>query len=216
MRGYWLKIALGAVAIFAIGMGIVSAFEAGRRNVEEVVEGTGPITVPLAFIPLNVDGARLGTLRRVKVFRDSLQQPTRIEATVSVGDSTALARLAGCILAIDSADARGNVRPNHYRCLAAADTGGSDLVSFGDLLIRERTERFPLFAPRAQVEEVTSSFGPSVSASDSAAGDSLEREEARVEAIADSMAEVAESLHQAEMERIDSVRQSVFQGREEQ
>jgi hypothetical protein len=96
------------------------------------------------------------------------------------------------------------------------DTSGSDLVAFGDLLIRDRTERFPLFAPRAQVEEVTASFGPSVSASDSAAGDSLEREEARVEALADSMAEAAESLHQAEMERIDSVRQSVFQGRGEQ
>jgi hypothetical protein len=214
MRGYWLKIALGALAIFAIGMGIVSAFKAGRRNVEEVVEGTGPITVPLAFIPLNVDGARLGTLRRVKIFRDSVQQPTRIEATVSVGDSSALARLAECILAIDTADARGNVRPNHYRCVGAGDTAGSDLVAFGDLLIRDRTERFALYAPRAQVEEVTASFGPSVSAGDSAVGDSLEREEERIEAIADSMAEAADSLHQVELERIDSIRQSVFQGRE--
>ncbi|MGE5925884.1 MAG: hypothetical protein ACM357_00905 [Gemmatimonadota bacterium] len=216
MRGYWLKIALGALAIFAIGMGIVSVFEVGRRNVEAVVEGTGPITVPLAFVPLNVDGARLGTLRRVRVYRDSLQRPTRIEATISGADSAGLARLADCVLAIDSADVRGNVRPNHYRCLGAGDTAGADLVTFGELLIRDRTERFSLFAPRAQVEEVTSSFGPSVSASDSAAGDSLEREEARIEAIADSMAEAADSLHQVEMERIDSVRQSVFQRREGQ
>ena len=211
MRGYWLRIALGAAVVFAVGMLIVSAFDAGRRNVEAVVEGTGPITVPLAFIPLNLDGERLGTFRRVTIYRDSLQNPTRIEATVSMGDTTSLSRLAGCVIAIDSADLQGNVRPNHYRCLTAGDTAGSDLVTFGDLLIRHRTERFPLYAPREQVEEVTSSFGPSVSASDSAAGDSLEREEHRVEALADSMAEAAESLHQAEMERIDSIRRSVIQ-----
>lgn len=211
MRGYWIRIALGAAVVFAIGMGIVSAFRAGRRNVEHVVDGTGPITVPLAFIPLNLDGEKLGTFRRVTIYRDSLQNPTRIEATVSMGDTASLARLAECVIAIDSADAQGKVRPNHYRCLAAGDTAGSDLVTFGDLLVRERTERFPLFALRSQVEEVTSSFGPSASASDSAAGDSLEREELRVDALADSMAEAAESLHQAEMERIDSIRRSVIQ-----
>ena len=211
MRGYWIRIALGAAVVFAIGMGIVSAFRAGRRNVEHVVDGTGPITVPLAFIPLNLDGEKLGTFRRVTIYRDSLQNPTRIEATVSMGDTASLARLAECVIAIDSADAQGKVRPNHYRCLAAGDTAGSDLVTFGDLLVRERTERFPLFALRSQVEEVTSSFGPSASASDSAAGDSLEREEVRVDALADSMAEAAESLHQAEMERIDSIRRSVIQ-----
>lgn len=211
MRGYWLRIALGAAVVFAIGMGIVSAFEVGRRNVEEVVEGTGPIMVPLAFIPLNLDGQKLGTFRRVRIYRDSLQNPTRIEATVSMGDTAALTRLAGCVIAIDSADAQGKVRPNHYRCLSADDTAGADLATFGDLLVRDRTERFPLFALRSQIEEVTSSFGPSVSASDSAVGDSLEREEHRVEALADSMAEAAESLHQAEMERIDSIRRSVIQ-----
>ena len=211
MRGYWIRIALGAAVVFAIGMGIVSAFRVGRRNVEHVVDGTGPITVPLAFIPLNLDGEKLGTFRRVTIYRDSLQNPTRIEATVSMGDTASLARLAECVIAIDSADAQGKVRPNHYRCLAAGDTAGSDLVTFGDLLVRERTERFPLFALRSQVEEVTSSFGPSASASDSAAGDSLEREELRVDALADSMAEAAESLHQAEMERIDSIRRSVIQ-----
>ncbi|HEX6091392.1 MAG TPA: hypothetical protein VFZ13_14650 [Gemmatimonadales bacterium] len=211
MRGYWLKIALGAAAIFAVGMIIVSAFDAGRRNVEAVVEGTGPITFPLAFIPLNLDGAKVGTLRRVTVYRDSLQQPTRIEATISMGDTAGLARLAGCVLAIDSADASGNIRPHHYRCLSPSDTAGADLVSFGNLHIRERTETFPLFAPRAQVEEVTSSFGPNATASDSAVGDSLEAEEARVEALADSMAEAADSLHDLEMQRIDSLRRSVFQ-----
>lgn len=211
MRGYWLKIALGAAAVFAIGMVLVSAFDVGRRNVEAVVEGTGPITIPLAFIPLSLDGAKLGTFRRVTIFRDSLQQPTRVEATVSLGDTAALARLAGCILAIDTVNAQGEVKPNQYRCLGSADTAGADLVAFGQLLIRDRTESFPLYAPREQVAEVTTSFGPSVTASDSVTGDSLEAEEARVEALADSMAEAADSAHTIEMQRIDSIRQSVNQ-----
>lgn len=211
MRGYWLRIALGAAAVFAIGMVLVSAFDVGRRNVEAVVEGTGPITIPLAFIPLDLDGARLGTLRRVTIFRDSLQQPTRVEATVSLGDTAALARLAECILAIDTANAQGEVRPNQYRCLRPADTAGADLVAFGQLLIRDRTESFSLYAPREQVAEVTTSFGPSVSASDSVTADSLEAEEERVEALADSMAEAADSAHMIEMQRIDSIRRSVSQ-----
>lgn len=211
MRGYWLKIAAGAAIIFGIGMAFVSAFEVGRENVEQVVEGTGPIAIPLAFIPFNLDGGKLGTLRRVTVYRDSLQTPTRIEVTASIGDSAAHTRLAGCVIAVEAADSSGNVRPNHYRCLAAADTVGADLVTFGDLLVRGHDLRFPLFAPREQVAEVTSEFGPGVTAGDSAAGDSLELEEARVEVLADSMAAVAESLHDAEMARIDSIRRSVGQ-----
>jgi hypothetical protein len=209
MRGYWLKIALGAAAVFAVGMFVVGMFDMGRSRVEEIAEGTGPISFPLAFVPFDLDGERVGTLRRVTVFRDSVQRPTSIELSISVADSAVIERLGACVLAIQEANAQGNYEPHRYRCLAAVDTAGRDLVAFGELSFRDHDgPEFPLHAPRAVVEEVKGNFGPSAEASDSILADSAEQERDRIEALADSMTEAAESLHQREMERIDSIRRA--------
>ena len=208
MRGYWLKIALGAAAIFVVGMFFVRLFDMGRSHVEEIAEGTGPITFPLALVPFDLDGARLGPLRRVTVFRDSVQQPTSIELTISVNDTASIGRLGACVLAISEPNAKGNYEPHRYRCLAAADTAGLDLVPFGELSFRDHDGELPLHAPRAVVEEVKGNFGPHAERSDSLLADSAEQERERIEALADSMTEAAESLHVREMERIDSIRRA--------
>src|SRR5688500_13038864 len=98
MRTYWLKIMLGALAVFAVGMVIVTMVKSAGRNVEAIAEGTGPITIPLALLPFEIDGQRAGTLRRLRIFRDSLQEPTRVEVLISVPDSVSSDRFASCIL----------------------------------------------------------------------------------------------------------------------
>jgi hypothetical protein len=47
MRNYWLRIVLGAAAIFIVGMIGVSLVRGGIAKVNSVVEGDGPITIPL-------------------------------------------------------------------------------------------------------------------------------------------------------------------------
>jgi hypothetical protein len=208
MRSYWLKIVFGAAAIFAVGMLVVNVVKVGRDNVEAIAEGTGPISIPLFFVPLRVDGERVGTLRRLTVFRDSLQAPTRVEAHVNLADTLQLARLAGCILTIEQGAREGNVHPLSYVCRSAGDTVGADLVDFGTLEIRGRSESYLLYAPRAQVEEVVRDFGRNASASDSLARDSAEAERLRLQATADSIRAEAESLHRRAMERADSIQES--------
>lgn len=208
MRSYWLKIFLGAAAIFAAGMLVVNVVKVGRENVEAISEGTGPISIPLFFVPLRVDGERLGTFRRLTVFRDSLQAPSRIEAHVNLADTMQLARLAACVLTIEQGAREGNVHPTSYVCRSPADTVGADLIDFGSLEIRGRSESFLLYAPRAQVEEVIRDFGRNASASDSLARDSAEAERIRLEATADSIRAEAESLHRRAMERADSIQES--------
>ncbi|HLS47637.1 MAG TPA: hypothetical protein VK012_03905, partial [Gemmatimonadales bacterium] len=176
-----------------------------------IADGTGPITIPLAFIPLTVDGTRLGTFRRVTIYRDSLQRPTRIEASISGTDSAGLARLAECVIAIDASNPE-KIEPHRYTCLDPADTAGADLVDFGDLDIRDHDAEFLLYAPRAQVEELRNGFGSNATVSDSLAEDSVETERERIRAVADSMEGAADSIHRAEMERIDSIRRAAMPG----
>lgn len=209
MRNYWLRIALGAFAIFAVGMLIVGGSKKARRSVEEIAEGTGPITVPLAFLPFEIDGQRAGTLRRLRVFRDSLQEPTRLEVQVSVSDSSAVQRFAACILAIEAHNDK--VQPNDFRCLTATDTAGRDLVQFGDVELRGYPGSYALYAPREHVENLKRNSESSLQ---------VEEQRARAEAdsvrsiqyeIADSLRERADSVHQAAVEQAESLRQSALQ-----
>ena len=50
MRNYWLRILFGAVAIFAVGMVGVTLGRQGMGRVRGVVEGSGPITLPIPFV----------------------------------------------------------------------------------------------------------------------------------------------------------------------
>ena len=74
MRNYWLKILLGALGIFAVGMIGVTMVRSGIAKVNSVVHGDGPITIPLGLIPFALAGERLGKLDHVTLHREA---PTR-------------------------------------------------------------------------------------------------------------------------------------------
>ena len=206
MRNYWLKIMFGALAIFAVGMLIVTGSRAARSSVEEIADGTGPITVPLAFVPFEIDGQRAGTLRRLRVFRDSLQEPTRLEVQVSVPDSSAVQRFSACILAIEPQNDK--VQPNDFRCLTAADTAGRDLVQFGEVELRGYGGAYALYAPRDKVDELKRSSESHITGEEErarAAADSVRDQQFEV---ADSLREHADSVHQAAMQQAESLRRA--------
>ena len=205
MRNYWLKIGFWAFAIFAVGMLIVTGSKKARTSVEEIAEGTGPITVPLAFVPFEIDGQRAGTLRRLRIFRDSLQEPSRIEVQVSVADSGAVEHFAACILAIE---AQGDkVQPNDFRCLAAADTAGRDLVQFGDVELRGYPGSYALYAPREHVENLKRNSESAVQAEEARGQVEAESIRTHQNEMADSIRELADSVHQAAIEQAESLRQ---------
>ena len=54
MRSYWLRILLGAFAVFAIGMLGVTMVRRGRNKVEAVFAGAGPLTIPTPFVPFQL------------------------------------------------------------------------------------------------------------------------------------------------------------------
>lgn len=192
MRTYWLKILLGAAAVFAVGMVVRAMVRSARTHVEAVSEGTGPITIPMAFVPFKIDGQRAGTFRQVRIFRDSLQDPTRVEVLISVADSVSSERFSDCILGVQGDS--GKVVPNEFRCLTAADTAGKGLVQVGALELRGRTGNFPLFAPAASVEEFRRGSAERLSADEQQARDLADSIR---EARADSIHAYADSVHEA-------------------
>ena len=200
MRSYWLRIALGALGVFAVGMLLVTMIRGGRARVEEIAEGTGPISIPMAFVPLEVGGERMGTLRNLRIFRDSAQNPIRIEVSVQMADSMNLARLGACILQV----ADSSEQPNNLRCLSTADSVGRDLVPFGEIRIRNRTEVFPFYMTRAQVADLQSPDGGTRMA-ESAAEASSEAEQNQ-RRLADSIRATMDSASEALRDSADAIR----------
>jgi hypothetical protein len=164
MRSYWMRIVLGAVAIFAIGIVGVTLFRRGRDTVTEVVTGSGPLDIPLAFVPFQLDGNKLGTVERLTINREAPRKLSSVHVEVKLEDSLLAQGLAGCRLAAnidsDSAAPRGdaNVRVERvgerpFFFCAASD---SALIPFGTVTLNPGDVTVPLLLPHTLVEKLQS------------------------------------------------------------
>lgn len=191
MRNYWLRIALGAAAIFTVGMIGVTLARQGVGRVRNVVEGTGPLTVPVAFIPFKLDGQKLGTVSRVVLQRDAPKQISSVELQIKLADSAVARGLAGCRLAANLDDEHtphdshvkiGPLSHSVFTCLHPNDSAGG-FQQFGNAVFLPGGVSVPLLLPRDIADDLQQgNFG-----SDS--DDSLSDE---AEAKADSATEAAE------------------------
>jgi hypothetical protein len=224
MRDYWMRIVLGAMAIFTVGMIGVALIRRGMTGVREVAEGTGPITLPVMFVPFKLDGQKLGTVHRVVLHRDAPKRISSVELEVTLSDSILARGLEGCRLLanLDDKGSRdvevrvGSISRGVFSCLH-----GDDSTSGFHAVFQPGNVSVPLLLPRDIVNDLRESDIASESQ------DSLEAitesiAEA-VEARADSISSVAEaqadsilqrnerlvdSLRREGMRRADSARQS--------
>jgi hypothetical protein len=184
MRNYWLRIVLGATAIFAVGMIGVSLVRGGIAKVSSVVEGDGPITIPLGLIPFVLSGEKLGNLDHVTLHRDSPSHVSEVELEVDLGDSLLAEGLSGCRLAAnfegDHTDPGVNIKvrrdqgdKNTFRCVPG-DSVPADLVEYGTAILQPGEVELPLFLPLDVVNELQSlDFGDDSAAM--ASGDSAQQ-----------------------------------------
>lgn len=180
MRSYWLKILLGALGVFAVGMIGVSLVRGGIAKVNSVVEGEGPITIPLRLIPFVLAGERLGNLDRVTLHRESPTHVSEVELVVDLSDSLLAQGLSGCHLVAnlngDQTDPGVNIEVNRedgpaFSCVAE-DSMPDGVVEYGVATLNPGEIEVPLFLPADLVAELQSlSFGRGDSAG--AAGDTL-------------------------------------------
>jgi hypothetical protein len=155
MRNYWLRILLGAVAIFTVGMVGVTLARQGMGRVRGVVEGSGPISLPVAFLPFKLDGEKIGNIQRIKILRNAPNQVRSVHLQVRLADSVSPSRLDPCILVAQSFE---NISSETtVLCSDAEDTVGEDLAAVGEININRSNRSFRLFMSRDAIRELTDS-----------------------------------------------------------
>ena len=235
MRSYWMRIALGALAIFTVGMIGRALINRGIGSVKGVVEGSGPLSIPLAFIPFELSGNKLGTFERVTLERTAPRSVSSVRIEVKLGDSTLARGLEGCRLAANLDDdsngdhniniERGRFAEGTFWCAddAATDTA---LVEYGQAVFRPGDVTVPLYLPPGLVAELqnidfdhdsTEAIAEAEAAAEAAAESAMEgaiestvaAEQAKARSVSVLRARMMDSLRAEGMRRVDSVRREL-------
>jgi len=228
MRNYWIRILLGALVIFAIGMVGVTLIRHGVVKVNNVVHGSGPISLPLAFIPFEIGGSRLGMLDRVTLERTAPKQISSVRVEIKLEDSLVAQGLSECKLAANFDASRDGAKGVHirteagvggtFRCLKGGESD-SALVEFGQAILQPGGVTLALLLPKDLVADLqTGNFlSDSAETSDSltdameALGDSIEAaQENKADSVNGRNNRLADSLRVVGRLRIDSLKQAAL------
>lgn len=200
MRSYWIRILLGAVAVFSIGMVGLTLLRHGKERVVEVVTGTGPLSIPLPFLPFELDGNKLGSLERLVVNRDAPKKVSSLELEVKLDDSLVAHGLAGCRLAANlesDSTTTGDVNLHPQRAgkhtFFFCATGDSMFEPFGTVKLMPGDVSVPLLVSHSLAETLRSGrWGDEADTSSEVLVERAESLAGRAEAAADSIAADAE------------------------
>jgi hypothetical protein len=215
MRTYWLRILLGALAVFAMGMIGITLARRTRESVTAVVTGSGPLSIPLPFVPFELEGNKLGRLERLVVNREAPKKVSSVDLEVKLDDSLLVQGLAGCRLGANlesDSSKSGDINFRSHRLedrafffCARSDSG---LVEFGTVRLTPGDVTVPLLVPVSLAEQLRAGNWGDHDGADSA--DAMaERAESlagKAEEAADSAAEAAESVAALHERRADAAR----------
>lgn len=144
---YWFKIALGALAVFGVGMVIAQVVEDGTSEIETQIashmDGARVIArIPEQLEPLAIDGLEAGRVTRIQIDPDD-------DMTITLAaDSAATARIRACGALVGTID---DLFDSGVECRSTDSLAG--LGSFGHLQVAGTEVRVPLYATHAEVAE---------------------------------------------------------------
>jgi hypothetical protein len=155
MTRYWMKIALGALLIFVIGMGLNFGVRKGVRTVHSVTETADPITIPIRFATFRVDGVALGKLRELRLLRSAPKEVSSAEITVRLDSAASADRLSACTLRLD--DLEKIDERTTFVCVTADNPGMPGAFEpFGEVKVEGTDIVLPLLLPAAAVRDFRS------------------------------------------------------------
>ena len=187
MRNYWIRIGLGALSVFAVGLVIVTVVKHGKRALNAKLESSDPITLPLVFLPFKVDQQQLGTFSQVIIMRSDPKHVSGLHLMIDLKQPGAEDRLKNCTLVSDlQVETKGkkfDVQNGDFRCVT--DTAGMKLVQFGDIMFHPAGDMRPFLIPADVADHLRSH---TIDIEISGKSDSVTQ-------MADSLAAMAESMH---------------------
>lgn len=151
MKAYWLRIAFGALAIFVVGMVLMSV---GRRSVSSVREAIANQSISFGAdgAPFRLMGRQLGTLSRVNVTPVARTGIPHIELTVRLDSDVSASELADCLLVVTSEESQGSSSED-LRCLDSSEATSGQFVEIGEVRLEPTGEILQLFVPRSMMED---------------------------------------------------------------
>jgi len=214
MRAYWLRIALGALGIFAVGMLLIAVARRAITRAKTVAESSDPITIPLVLVPFRLDGNRLGTFDRAVLIRKSPKEVTALDLAVTLTDSASAARLADCaLLARLRTRHKGGVEFSDadFTCVSPDSAAAHGAERFGEVAFEPGHLTVPLFVPAEVAQHFRRDMAdiPAEAASDAA--DSIADAAGRMaDSIGDAASRAADSIATLHEHRADSIREAAL------
>jgi hypothetical protein len=141
MRNLWLRIGIGAAAVFAAGLVAISVGRQVKAQVANAISNGGRVTVPLALLPFQVGQDKVGSIRQVDVERAG--QTRRITIEVKLKDAEQAARFDQCLFKADAPDTGGL-----FACVPEGSPEADGLVRIGEIRIEPGGLRRPLVLSR--------------------------------------------------------------------
>ncbi len=132
MQRYWVRIAAGALAVFAIGMVCISLVRSGIARFQALAKSDRPIGIPLALLPFRLAGDQLGTVRRLELLRSSPSEVSGVRLTVRLQDSSAAANLRDCAVTLPGPQVLGR---DGFICSSPADSAAEHLEKIGEIVV---------------------------------------------------------------------------------
>ena len=158
---YWIKISLGALVIFAVGMVFIGVGHKGSAWADHVAHSASTISIPIVFVPFRLDGDAIGSIKRLDIMRDAPEQVSGAQIAVKLHDHVALP-MESCALAIDDLERIGDGAT--FYCADEATRLAEDLVPFGTVEFEPGGEVRALLLPLDVIEEFSNDMGQDIKA----------------------------------------------------
>lgn len=150
MQRYWLRIGLGALAVFALGMFGISMYRKGVAKVDALTSSADPINIPLAMMPFQVDGNRLGQIEKVQIRRDAPKRISGVGLVVKLAQASGAEALPeACVLTIAH---QADDHPQ-FHCANPADSLADSLTAFGEVRFEPGTVVRGFYLPARLIDE---------------------------------------------------------------
>ena len=152
MNRYWIRIALGSVLVFCLGLGALALVRKGKAEVSNFL-ASAATRLPLRFanIGFRLDGRKLGELTGVDVVRKSPDDIGRVTGHVELTAADATAALEHCALAVDDMN-RLSERTTFY-CAGQSELDSGSLIEVGEIRFQPGDFSRPLFLPERVVDD---------------------------------------------------------------
>jgi hypothetical protein len=153
MTRYWIKIAAGAILIFALGMAVWFGVRRGVGAVHVVMDTDQPISIPIKFATFRLDGIALGKIDHIRLMRSAPKRLVAAEITVRLDSAAYADRLRGCVVRLNSLD---NLDEHTtFVCSAIGDSSVAGAFEpFGQLIVEGTNVAVPLMLPASDVRDM--------------------------------------------------------------